>query len=341
MSLLSGWATAQGRERGLFRKNLNIKSKSGPEPQKKEDAFQLDEEPAPQLQINNQFAPIKLLNPTVASPADSTTINRGETLPIEVEEEQQIGDDWVKVATYYSVWDTQAIDPYGIDPTDFDGVVDIQVFEPLKNRLWAAPLTVGRPTSQFGPRWGRWHSGVDLDLETGDPVYSAFDGIVRVVGFDGSGYGRFVVVRHYNGLETLYGHLSQQGVQSGQLVKAGDLLGLGGSTGRSTGSHLHFEVRYEGNPFTPTEIFSFPANIVKQEHYLLTPRVWDYKRVGAKMEYATGEKRATRQTFWYRVRKGDTLGEISDKTGVSVDRLKRLNRVSSNRLPVGKRLRIK
>lgn len=336
---LSGRASAQGRERGLFKKNPLIKNT--PEPKKQSDDFQLDEEPMPQLRVNNQFEPKKEPNPTVVAAVDTTNINKGETLPIEVDEEQQVGDEFVKVATYYSVWDTQTIDPYGIDPTDFDGIVDIHLYEPLKNRLWAGPLTNSRPTSSFGPRWGRWHSGIDLDLETGDPVYSTFDGIVRVVGFDGSGYGRYVVVRHYNGLETLYGHLSKQEVESGQLVKAGDLLGQGGSTGRSTGSHLHFETRYEGNPFAPIEIFTFPANTVKGEHYLLTPRVWDYKRTGGRMEYESGEKRTVRRTFWYRVRRGDTLGEIANKTGVSVERLKRLNRVSSNRLPVGKRLRIK
>jgi len=332
---------AQGRERGLFKKNLNIKSKGTPDPKQKKDEFELDEEPTPPLRVNNQFEPVKQPNPVVASPADTTDVAKGETFPVEVDEEVQVGDEFVKVASYFSIWNTQVIDPYGIDPTDFDGVVDIQLYEPPKNRMWSAPLTDGRMTSVFGPRWGRWHSGVDLDLETGDPVYSAFDGIVRVVGFDGGGYGRYVVVRHYNGLETLYGHLSSQSVESGQLVKAGDLIGLGGSTGRSTGSHLHFEVRYEGNPFTPLEIYSFPANTIKGEHYLLTPKVWDYKRTGSKMEYASGEKRVTRQTYWYRVRRGDTLGEIADKTGVSVARLKRLNRLSSSRLQVGKRLRIK
>ncbi len=333
---------AQGRERGLFKKNLSIKPKNSAESKKKDDEFQLDEEPAPALRVNSQFEPTKAPNPVVVSPADTTTINKGETVPVEVDEEVQVGDDFVKVASYYSVWDSRTIDPYGIDAKDFDGVIDLQLYDPPKNRMWAAPLTEGKMTSVFGPRWGRWHSGVDLDLETGDPVYAAFDGIVRVVAFDGGGYGRFVVVRHYNGLETLYGHLSSQSVESGQLVKAGDLLGLGGSTGRSTGSHLHFETRYEGNPFAPLEIYSFPANTIKGEHYLLTAKVWDYLRGGGnQMEYASGEKRRTRKTFWYRVRRGDTLGEIADKTGISVSQLKRLNRVSSNRLPVGKRLRIK
>jgi murein DD-endopeptidase MepM/ murein hydrolase activator NlpD len=339
-SLLSHEGVAQGRERGLFKKNLSIKPKNS-DSKKKDDDFQLDEEPTPQLKVNNQFEPTKAPNPVVASPADTTTINKGETLPVEVDEEVQVGDDFVKVASYFSVWDSRVIDPYGIDAKDFDGVIDIQLYDPPKNRLWAAPLTEGKITSVFGPRWGRWHSGVDLDLETGDPVYAAFDGIVRVVAFDGGGYGRFIVVRHYNGLETLYGHLSSQSVESGQLVKAGDLIGLGGSTGRSTGSHLHFEVRYEGNPFTPLEIYSFPTNTIKSEHYLLTARVWDYLRGGSRMEYSSGEKRRTRKTYWYRVRSGDTLGEIAAKTGVSVSHLKRLNRVSSNRLPVGKRLRIK
>jgi LysM repeat protein len=106
-------------------------------------------------------------------------------------------------------------------------------------------------SSVYGPRWGRTHHGLDFALTTGDTVVAAFDGVVRFADYNKSGYGNCVVVRHLNGLETLYGHLSKISVQPNQFVKAGELLGLGGSTGRSTGPHLHFETRYKDYSFDP------------------------------------------------------------------------------------------
>jgi murein DD-endopeptidase MepM/ murein hydrolase activator NlpD len=333
---------AQGREKGIFKKNLSIKPKTAPP---KEDEFQLEEQATPQLRFNTQFEPKKEFNPVVNNP-DTTKATKGEKLVVETDEEVQTAEgDWVKIASYYSIWDAQAIDPYNIDPKEFDGVVDLELYNQGKQQFWAAPLRDGRLTSVFGWRWGRWHTGVDLDLETGDSVRTAFDGIVRVVAYNASGYGKFVVVRHYNGLETLYAHLSKQSVESGQLVKAGQLVGLGGSTGRSTGAHLHYEVRYEGNPFTPLELYEFPANTLKGDHYLLTPKVWDYLRGQSvvKQEYTAGEKSVrSRTTKWVRVRAGQTLSDIADRAGVSLSQIRRLNPgVSPRSLQIGRRIRIK
>lgn len=114
----------------------------------------------------------------------------------------------------------------------------------------------GKVTSNFGWRGGRIHAGIDIDLETGDPVFAAFDGIVRQAGWN-RGYGYFVIVSHFNGLETLYGHLSSLKISALQPVKYGQLIGLGGNTGRSRGSHLHFEVRYFGKPVNPKLLINF------------------------------------------------------------------------------------
>lgn len=114
----------------------------------------------------------------------------------------------------------------------------------------------GRVTSNFGWRNGRIHAGIDIDLETGDPVYAAFDGIVRQAGWN-NGYGYYVIISHFNGLETLYGHLSTLKIMALQPVKSGQMLGYGGNTGHSRGSHLHFETRYFGKPINPKLLIDF------------------------------------------------------------------------------------
>ncbi|SDM23785.1 peptidoglycan DD-metalloendopeptidase family protein [Siphonobacter aquaeclarae] len=333
------------REKGLFKKAPSIKPKSSPEKKKAGNEFELEEEATPKLRFSEQLEPKKPLNPVVSN-MDTTKID-DKTEPLPLETEEQVFDDssgvWVTTHRYFAIWDPNTIDPYNINPLEFDETIDLQLYDEAKKQFWAAPLEKGLLTSQFGRRWGRWHSGVDLDLDTGDPVYAAFDGQVRVVSVDGGGYGKYIVVRHYNGLETLYGHLSGQLVSSGQFVKAGEKIGLGGSTGRSTGPHLHYETRYEGNPFNPLELYKFPENALKSDHYILTAHVWDYLRGGRlQYEYKTGEKsRQFRQVRWYRVRKGDTLSEIAHRTGTTITALKRLNGLRGSALSIGKKLRVK
>lgn len=122
----------------------------------------------------------------------------------------------------------------------------------------------GKVNSTFGWRRGRVHSGIDLQIQSGDSIVAAFDGVVRVSKYD-RGYGNFVIIRHFNGLETLYGHLKKRDVFAGDTVYAGDLLGLGGSTGRSTGAHLHFETRFLGRPINPELLFDFEQRNLKTD----------------------------------------------------------------------------
>ncbi|CCH00991.1 Peptidase M23 [Fibrella aestuarina BUZ 2] len=332
--------SVQAQERGKFKNDTRFTPKQGSKApstyqQKAEDIF---EQETNQLRFNSQFEPKKELNPVVSE--DTSSIDQGETDVVEVIDSVQVGDEWVKIADYYAVWDSRTIDPYNIDPREFDQVVDLKLYDPKANHYWSAPLDEGKLTSNFGYRWGRWHTGVDLDLETGDPVYAAFDGIVRVVGWDGNGYGRYVLVRHYNGLETLYGHMSKQTVESGQLVKAGDQLGLGGNTGRSYGAHLHFETRYEGNPFGPLNIYSFPANTINSDHFILTPAVWDHLRGGSRSTDLSFKPKFKR-TVLHKVRSGETLSSIAGRYGLSISRLAEKNRISSHsRLRPGQKLRV-
>ncbi|MBP3837682.1 MAG: peptidoglycan DD-metalloendopeptidase family protein [Prevotella sp.] len=130
------------------------------------------------------------------------------------------------------------------------------------------PTTSRVITSNFGHRWGRQHKGLDIKVYTGDTIVSAWDGKVRIVDYERSGYGKYIVIRHANGLETIYAHLSKHLVKPGQFVKAGETIGLGGNTGRSTGSHLHFETRLCGVALNPILMFDFPEQDIIGDFYV-------------------------------------------------------------------------
>jgi len=187
----------------------------------------------------------------------------------------------------------------------------------------------GQLNSAFGPRHRRMHYGVDIDLERGDPVVSAFEGVVRVSRFHKQ-FGNVVVVRHSNGLETLYGHLSERVVQAGDHVEAGELLGLGGSTGRSTGDHLHFETRYLGRPIDPQLLFDVREGELKTSTLRVHPGLF-----AAAAKVKAGVRQGS-----YTVRRGDTLSSIARKQHTTVNSLCKLNRIrSTSKLRVGQRLR--
>ena len=163
-------------------------------------------------------------------------------------------------ADIYSTWDhTSALIAPGALPPNFK--VDLRGF--------AMPTPSRKITSKFGPRWGRQHKGLDIKVYIGDTIYAAFDGKVRIVKYNAGGWGYYVVLRHPNGLETLYGHLSKQLVKEDQIVRAGEPIGLGGNSGSSTGSHLHFETRLLGTAINPALMFDFEAQDVTGDYYLV------------------------------------------------------------------------
>lgn len=192
----------------------------------------------------------------------------------------------------------------------------------------------GNMTSGYGMRRGRMHYGVDLDLETGDPVMVAFPGMVRVSKYNKT-FGNVIVVRHYNGLETVYAHLSKRSVEPGALVEAGDTLGLGGNTGRSYGSHLHFEVRFLDQPIDPALIFDLKNGSLKALEFDI------HKGSFANMAAAKAAAQQTQASRKYHVvRKGDTLFALSRRYGVRVADLCRINGISErSTLSLGQRLR--
>ena len=135
----------------------------------------------------------------------------------------------------------------------------------LRNYCMPTPSRV--ITSQFGPRWGRQHRGLDIKVYIGDTIRAAWSGKVRIVKYEGKGYGNYVVIRHANGLETYYAHLSKHLVRENQTVRAGEPIGLGGNTGRSTGSHLHFETRLCGVALNPAIFFDFRKQDITGDFY--------------------------------------------------------------------------
>ncbi|WP_317127419.1 M23 family metallopeptidase [Hymenobacter oligotrophus] len=279
---------------------------------------------------------------------DTSTLNLGEQSIVEVSEEVLIDSSWIKVAGYYSIWDTRSINPYRRDPSRLRDTLTLRLTDEPRQRYARMPLNTTPLTSDFGWRGYRWHYGVDLDLDTGDSVKAAFDGVVRVANYDGGGYGYYLVVRHYNGLETLYGHLSKQLVKPGTFVKAGQLIGKGGNTGRSTGSHLHYEVRYEGNPIDPEQVYDFPDYQLREENLRITAALFNYAGQAARMKAAARARAAShqptaaRRTVSHRIRSGDTLSEIADKYGVSQAQIRRLNGITGKTtLRPGRTLRIK
>ncbi|NEM97931.1 M23 family metallopeptidase [Pontibacter burrus] len=268
---------------------------------------------------------------------DTTELDLGQQHIVEVSDEVLIDSSWIRIAGYYAIWDTRNINPYKMDGRQLKDTVDVVLYDPRSNRNYFMPLEKTPVTSRFGHRGYRWHFGTDIDLDTGDSIYAAFDGVVRINKWDGSGYGNYIVLRHYNGLETLYGHMSKTIAQPGQFVKAGEVIGLGGSTGRSSGPHLHYEVRYQGNPLDPENIYDFPDYLLKGQNFQITSALFNYYN-----KAKSGSSSSGRRTYYHTIRRGDTLSGIAKKYGVSVSQITKLNGMSTrSTLQVGKRIRVK
>jgi murein DD-endopeptidase MepM/ murein hydrolase activator NlpD len=187
------------------------------------------------------------------------------------------------------------------------------------------PTSNTKITSKFGPRRRRMHNGIDVKVYIGDTIRAAFSGKVRVVKNQGRrvGYGKYVIIRHENGLETVYAHLSKQLVNEDQYVESGEVIGLGGNTGRSTGSHLHFETRFLGQAINPALLFDFEKQDIVTDSYLFLKGKNRYRR-----NNSSAVASSDGGTQYYKVRKGDSLSKISQRTGVSIDRLCKLNGIT-------------
>ena len=243
-------------------------------------------------------------------------------------------------------------------------------------RGFCMPTPSRKINSPFGPRWGRQHEGLDIKVYIGDTIRAAFDGKVRICKYNGSGYGYYIVIRHPNGLETLYGHLSKQIAKKDQIVRAGDPIGLGGNTGRSNGSQLHFETRLLGQPINPALMFDFEHQDVTNDFYVVrnaitkgstvarnNSRISIEKQKKEKVataapatesvphtsavtsnttnnDVAAKQQTAEEQEDAHFVKAGDTLYSIARQHGTTVEKLCKLNGIrNSTRLRVGQKIK--
>ena len=221
----------------------------------------------------------------------------------------------------------------------------------IKDTLWTCVLDSGYGefvipfdggvTSRYGYRRGRYHNGIDIDLVTGDTVKAAFDGKIRYAKYNKEGFGNLVIIRHPNGLETFYAHLDEHLVVPNQWVKAGDPIGLGGNTGHSYGSHLHFEVRFFDAPLNPEEIIDFKNKEVRDPNLFLYSSLF---RPGARPSFLANSDRNINGEVkkYHRIRSGDTLGHLARKYHTSVSSICRMNGIRpTTTLRIGKSLRVR
>ena len=247
-------------------------------------------------------------------------------------------EEWESPATdLYDDWDnifahrqTEVPDSFRIDLRDF--------CMPTPSRVI---------TSNFGPRWGRRHQGLDIKVYIGDTIRAAFSGKVRMVKYEAKGYGKYVVIRHDNGLETIYGHMSKQLVKENQDVRAGEPIGLGGNTGRSTGSHLHFETRLCGVALNPAIMFDFRNQDIVADDWMFCRATYNKEssqatrlrgaggvyRGGDGLNYAevpggADKSVAQRQTHYHKVKRGETLSAIARKHHTTINAICKLNRIN-------------
>ena len=214
-------------------------------------------------------------------------------------------------------------------------------------RNFCMPTTNRVITSKMGPRWGRMHKGLDIKVYIGDTIRAAFSGKVRIKKYERAGYGKYLVIRHNNGLETIYGHMSDWLVEENQVVKAGQPIGLGGNTGRSTGSHLHFETRLCGGALNPALLFDFVNQDVTADYYMFRKETFEHESVainknlllegGRSNELAkeadnnNGRNRNVREfseTKYHKVSVGETLTSIAKRRGTTVAQLCKLNHLT-------------
>lgn len=268
---------------------------------------------------------------------NGTTIT--DTIPFVIDEDElsDYSDSLSFLPAYdlYCNWDTLHTHSAKFDIAELKDEVKEIVLYNENSCGYVHPIT-GKVTSGFGPRKKRFHYGADIDLETGDAVSAAFDGKVRIAKTSKS-YGQIVVVRHNNGLETYYAHLSKINVEVGDEVFAGQTIGLGGNTGKSRGSHLHFEVRYLGHPIDPTEIISFTEHKLVTDTLCVSKKTFNYIEEAKK---AAIQNQASKSKV-HVVKKGDTLYAIARKYKTSQGVICKKNGIkTSSKLRVGQRIKI-
>lgn len=235
-------------------------------------------------------------------------------------------------------WDDEKIHAYRdlVKLQTLPDEIDLMLIDSLHG--FCAPIT-GKINSRYSFRNKREHRGVDIKLNINDPVRVCFDGKVRVVmnPRQTGGYGNLIIVRHANGLETYYGHLSKVLVKSGEIVKAGEAIGLGGNTGRSTGAHLHFEIRYQGFAFDPERIIDFETGEMRCDSLFCLKK--HYFSIYSNYKQTDKQSLAASQRLVHTIKSGDTLGGLARKYGTTVSKICQWNGIkSTTTLKIGNKL---
>ena len=243
------------------------------------------------------------------------------------------------------VGDSSLVHTYKMDISEMQPI-ELKLTNPEAGQYFVFPTPeYSIPTSHFGPRRRCFHYGLDLAMHTGEPIYAAFDGVVRFSKYNSS-YGHLIVIRHDNGLETYYAHLSKRHVSPGTRVKAGEEIGLCGNTGRSRGSHLHFEIRYNGNALNPENVISCETRTLLAPTLTLTRN--SFRKVAkpgatnSSSSHRSGSSNYSSDGKYYKVRTGDTLSRIAKRNGTTISKLCKLNGLrESSVIRPGQKLRIR
>jgi len=273
-------------------------------------------------------------------------------------------------------WDTKTLFPYKeVDMSSMPKSVVIDLIDSLTGYHCPYQGSV-HPRGKYGPRRRRQHQGVDLPLKTGDPVYATFCGRVRISEYNKGGYGNLVIIRHENGLETWYAHLTRCNVAQDDYVTAGTVIGFCGNTGRSRGAHLHFEMRYCDQAFDPEHLIDFSTGDLRYQTFALDRSFFSiYSRASETLEEeddydesllavhspdgeltsddileniesttqaAIKQEQAKTDPLYHTIRRGDYLGKIARQYGTTVKRLCQLNNISEDAIiREGRKLRVR
>lgn len=267
---------------------------------------------------------------------------------------------------YSKNWGTTSLFAYKeVQISDIPDVIEINLIKDISE--FHVPKQ-GSVISKYSWRKGRMHKGVDIPVKVGDPIYATFDGKIRIANYNTGGYGFFVIIRHHNGLETWHGHMCKLNVKSGDYVKAGQVIGFGGSTGRSTGPHLHYEIRYCDMTFDPEYLIDFEngelrymtfsleksflnslsraSELLDEDDSFKMPDIDGSDSVSEDILSVIDKEKeieqAAKRAVYHVIKSGDMLGRLAIKYGVSIDQICRLNNMNRNTvLKLGRKIRIK
>lgn len=269
-----------------------------------------------------------------------------------------------ELPVYRNNWDTTSVFSYrNIELEDLPQVIELKLIDSLSQ--FCCPVQ-GKVLSKYGPRRRRSHNGIDVPMKVGEPVMAAFDGKVRYSRYNTGGFGNLVIIRHPNGLETWSAHLSKRNVEVGDYVKAGQVIGYVGATGRAYGPHLHFEVRYCDQTFDPEFLFDFERGMLRYHTFalersffnihsraseLLDEEDWTDQEIANSLLAeaddsttirAAQPKPAALEPVYHIVKQGDILGRIAIRYGTTITKICQLNGIDRNSiLRLGQRLRVK